>query len=489
MGMVGEVVGEGRGFFDGIKGTRGFSDLRYGQVLSNSLGTKPKEARLSNPSLHLPPHLHYDCVQCGRGCADFWEIPVDEASERRLVSHDLKPHQQRLKDSPPIVPSAFDSGKALCRENDVCTFLTEGKTCALHTALGPKVKPQACIDFPFRTVETPGGAYVGLSFACTAVLRDHGRPIEEHRDELTEELPRSVHRLNAQKPVHLSQRLTITFGAYLLLEEALDSILALDAVPLSARLASMAQFLDVVLEAFRAARLSGESPVELSVEEQLAAQTATDEAIMQALRRRFESDRWGRLLAKALRERPQPAQHRAFIGLIASYRQALWRGATRRSALVYLVGHFIRSAFFLRSVQLKPLESRMTPRDVRRHWPEDRPGSERDRLLTRFFRHALFRKDLLLAKTLRTGLQFMLMQYALVNWYTVAWAMETEAGRAPENLHQEALRTVEKYYGNHSRFTSFLESQPLLSAMLESMMNNRKYPYSMVAAPFAKEDD
>lgn len=444
---------------------------------------------MSNPTLHLPPKMKYDCVMCGRGCADFWEIPVDEVSEKRLEPFDLKPYQQRLKDQPPFVKSEFDSGKALCRENDVCTFLKDNKACALHEALGPKIKPQACIDFPFRYVETPGGAYVGLSFACTAILQDHGSDVETRRAELEDEYSRSIHHRNAVHSVKLSARLTLEFSAYLELERALDGILALPGVELPRRLYCAAQYLDLVLETFRAARLRGESEVELSVDEQLAGQTASDLQLVQSLTRRFEADRWGRLLAKSVREKPLPAQHRAFIGLIASYRQAFWRGANRKSALLYLAKHFISNAMMMRTIQLKPLEVKMRPSDVQEFWPKDVPGDERDQLLTRFFRHALFRKDLLLSDNIRSGFQFMLMQFALINWYTVAFQLESKAGRAPDNLHHEALRTVEKYYGNHSRFTEFLEGQPLLLTMLQSMMNNRKYPLSIVSPPFKNRPD
>ncbi len=441
---------------------------------------------MSNPTLHLPPKMKYDCVMCGRGCADFWEIPVDEVSEQRLQPYNLKPHQQRLTESPPFVPSEFDSGKALCRENDVCTFLKENKACALHEALGPKIKPQACIDFPFRYVQTPAGPYVGLSFACTAILQDHGAEVETRRAELEDEYARSIHHRDANRPVKISARISLDFEAYLALERTLDEIFALPGVELSRRLYCAAQFMELVLETFKASRLRGESSVELSVDEQLAGQTASDLQLIETLARRFQADRWGRLLAKSVREKPVPAQHRAFIGLIASYRQALWRGANRKSALIYLARHFITNALMIRAVQLKPLNAKMRPADVKRFWPADVPGSERDQLLTRFFRHALFRKDLLLSENIRAGLQFMLMQFALINWYTVAFSMEAYAGNPPDNIDQEALRTVEKYYGNHSRFTEFLESQPLLLTMLQSIMNNRKYPLSIVSEPFKK---
>jgi Fe-S-cluster containining protein len=39
-------------------------------------------------------------------------------------------------------------------------------------------RPSACRHFPFRALDTPGGRYIGASFACTAVLTGQGKRIE-----------------------------------------------------------------------------------------------------------------------------------------------------------------------------------------------------------------------------------------------------------------------------------------------------------------------
>src|SRR5690606_3930127 len=148
----------------------------------------------------------------------------------------LKPYQQRLAAQEPITASEQDDGsRVLCRENDVCTFLRDDNRCALHAALGPKTKPQGCIDFPFAWTETPAGAYAGLSFACTAVLQNHGRPVEERAGELAENYTESTHVHDASGPVQLTARIAISFAAYLEIERALDELLSLGRVPLPRR--------------------------------------------------------------------------------------------------------------------------------------------------------------------------------------------------------------------------------------------------------------
>lgn len=65
-----------------------------------------------------------------------------------------------------------------------CFFLDEGEAggrCELHRRRGPQAKPTACLEFPFRAVETPGGVFVGASFACQAIAQRQGPPLTEVR--------------------------------------------------------------------------------------------------------------------------------------------------------------------------------------------------------------------------------------------------------------------------------------------------------------------
>jgi len=438
--------------------------------------------------LHLPQNFAYDCVMCGRGCSDFWEIPVDEVSEKRLEKYDLKPYQQRLKDQPYFVQNKDDEGRSICRENDVCTFLKEDQSCALHIALGPKEKPQACIDFPFRYVDTPGGTYVGLSFACTAVLQKHGRMVEERREDLETEYRHSIHKRNASRRVQLTRRISLDFDAYLELENVFAEILELEKVSLNHRLHTISQFFEIVEAAFRASRLMGESDVELSVDEQLAAQQAKDIEIIRGLANRFRQDHWAKLLARGIRQAKAPATHRAFIGLVTTFRQALWRGASRLTASWYIFRHYLSAALRLGSIALKPMEQKISYRELKDNWPEADPKSSWEILQTRYFQHYLFRKDLILAESLQSGIQFMLLQYSLMNWYLAAYRKCWGKDHTEQEIEHEALRTVEKYYINHSRFIEYLEHQPLLATFLETIMNGKTYGASMTGPPFKAKD-
>lgn len=441
-----------------------------------------RRARATN--LHLPDGMHYDCVQCGHGCMDPWEIAVDAESEAHLATLDLKAHQQRARDREPIGPSPWGgSERTLCREGHACTFLQEDKRCALHAALGAKQKPQTCIDFPFRYVETPVGAFVGVSFVCTAVLRDHGAPVEEKRTYLDEGFGESVHVEQSAARPKLTARIAIDFDAYLALEAALDEILRIPNATLPRRLLVQSLFLDMVTEAFAAARLAEGGAVALSTEERIAAQSTSDATLVRALAERCRRDKWGRLLAAAVRRKPFPMVHRAFVGLLAALRGMMTPRRNRLAAMATTARFYLAHALMVGSVRLPPVERPLSFAELKRLWP-DAADPEFDALLSRYFRHVLFRKDLLRADAIRTAHRQMLFHAALVGWYTAAEAAARGLDRPDVEAMREGLRHVEKNYVLHTTYGRFLERQPVLGTMLDSVMAGRSYAETILAPPF-----
>jgi hypothetical protein len=69
-------------------------------------------------------------------------------------------------------------------KDGACVFLGEDRLCAVHKEIGPSAKPIGCTQFPFIMRPTPDGVFVGVSFYCSAVQANHGRPLAEHEGEL-----------------------------------------------------------------------------------------------------------------------------------------------------------------------------------------------------------------------------------------------------------------------------------------------------------------
>jgi len=82
----------------------------------------------------------------------------------------------------------LDSGRTFLskKEDGSCTYLDEQNLCKIHTDEGYAAKPWTCQTFPFHAEPTPDGIYIGLSYSCTAVAQQRGRPLEAHREELTQ---------------------------------------------------------------------------------------------------------------------------------------------------------------------------------------------------------------------------------------------------------------------------------------------------------------
>ena len=58
-----------------------------------------------------------------------------------------------------------------------CRFLGADNLCQVHSALGFAAKPFAGRLYPFTFVITPVGAFIGVRFACPAVVRGEGPPL------------------------------------------------------------------------------------------------------------------------------------------------------------------------------------------------------------------------------------------------------------------------------------------------------------------------
>jgi len=441
--------------------------------------------RATPDKLHLPEGMAYKCIQCGRGCMDFFEIPVDRASEERLNKLDLRAQQQAALEENPIQPSQYDpKGRVLCRSNNACVFLTGQKLCALHRAYGEKNKPQACIDFPFTFVDTPAGAYTGLSFACTAVLEELGDPLEPQHDKLVENFTESVHVKSSAERPQLTGRIAIDFDAYLEFEKALDEILSLPNIALPVRLLAQSEFVDVTVRTFEAARLTtgGKGP-RLSSEEREAASSATDLELMAGLAQRFRADKWGRLLVRAHQKKGSPSLHRAFVGLVTTFRQAFWTRVGRLTAMRRIGQSYLANAMGSSKILLMPLRETFTYADFKRVKIDAIPGSYWDHILTRYLRHRLFRKDLLTSETIRTGHRLTLLHFALVNWYIVGMTTRNKLAVPTSEIIRESIRNAEQYYVHHTTMTRVLETQPLLGSLVDSVLSNKRYAASIVYPP------
>lgn len=156
--------------------------------------------------IHLPD-LRYDCLQCGKGCEIRWTIVVTPETAQGIRRGG--PGQRLSRQGYTPIESLESGLQVIGRHEDGrCLFLQEDRLCSIHAEQGFEAKPRPCRQFPFHPINTPEGYVIGMSFLCSAVQRDSGRPLEEHRADIEV----AVEELALEHPPSQLQELAIPLG-------------------------------------------------------------------------------------------------------------------------------------------------------------------------------------------------------------------------------------------------------------------------------------
>lgn len=168
--------------------------------------------------VHLP-ELNYDCVSCGKSCSG-WKIELDRPAQKRLNYHPLTVAQRDQGVEPMQYPFV---GQSDCGS---CCYLSKDNLCGLHRDDGYEIKPRGCKAYPFNFVSTPDGIFVGLSFRCTAVRQNSGRPLKEEpaRHDWVREMPMPE---VGFEPIPMDESSVVSWEEYLKIEDS--AVAALEA--------------------------------------------------------------------------------------------------------------------------------------------------------------------------------------------------------------------------------------------------------------------
>lgn len=425
----------------------------------------------------------------------FHEIPIEPRSQQRLLELDFEPlMREPFRDRHPIVPSPVDEKRQmLLLEDGHCVFQNDAGLCSIHAEHGEPTKPQTCQDFPFRYVETPAGIFVGLSFACTAVQANSGAPVIDQRVDLERRRPLSNARLDSAEVPALTVRHEISWEACLALEEDLQRILGVTDRPFGLRLVAQSAYLDL-LEAFlrevRGDRPLANSPAAKRPGLFASNTNVPDVDVLRTLRGRYLDKENGEPLFRLARKfRGNPTIQRAFLGLITAFRQNLYIRAKRPgrfSTAVRVARHYLTHAGRLGRVELEALGKRFDYADFARiEFPES--DAECQELLTRYFRHLVFRKDHLLAPNIWLGHRLMLMHYALLRWHATGLAAQRAVERVDLAILREAVGMVERHYVFHTPFGKLFEDFPVLGMILDAIVKKPIFSASMTISPMQEK--
>ncbi len=213
----------------------------------------------------------------------------------------------------------------------------------------------------------------------------------------------------------------------------------------------------------------------------------TDEEIATAMRTRYiHKKEMADLFRLAGKIRKSPTLQRAFLGLITAFRQNLYapdKRPSRVATVAKIVKHYTTHAMKLGRVHLSPLKGRFDYSDFKRvRWNVEEDPESRE-LLDRFFKHAVFRKDLLIADSVWMGQRFMMMHYALLRWHATGHAaLHAKEEVSIEDL-REALRLVELHYIFHTQFGELFQKFPMLGMALDGIVRKPIFAGAMTGPP------
>lgn len=448
------------------------------------------------PPLHLPEGQRYSCVRCGMGCHLFNEYPLDlGAKERleRLGAEDLLPSEQRgggFWERGVVDPSKYVLRR---RGGDrACVFLRPDQLCAVHAAHGLEAKPRACQDFPYRFVETPLGIYPGLSFACTAVLENEGEALTSQGEALRGQFAVSGAVTRKRDPVRFTNRHHLHWEAWAMIEEQLAALLRVPDVSVGEALAAQSVLLDLFRNLIGQARRDPATGAE--ADKAAFPPFAPDHGGVSdvetagAMARSFATEEGrARLLALARKAKGSPALQRSLTGLVASFRGALDAGESRPSrarVMARIFSLYMGRMLGMGRLRLPGLPDSFSSRDLHTvSAAEGEPGNAA--LLRRYFEHALFRKDLPLARTAWIGQRWQLLHHALIRSYARGEAVIAGVEHADVGCYRRAIRNVEKYFVFHGGFQRLFDHYPAFGLLLDAAVAKPVYAASMILDPNA----
>jgi Fe-S-cluster containining protein len=177
---------------------------------------------------HFLEGQNYDCVQCGKGCTTDWRVSVDPTTRRTVKDSAIELRVIQEYGQAWIDPEHTGDARELTDESFVgrkpdgsCVFLNPQKLCGIHAEMGGPSKPVVCRMYPFEPVPTPDGMFVSVSFSCTAVQQNHGRPLEAHREDLLQLFKQVEFRSSGFEPKVVYEHVSVDWEGY----KALDTFL------------------------------------------------------------------------------------------------------------------------------------------------------------------------------------------------------------------------------------------------------------------------
>ncbi|MCX7011609.1 MAG: hypothetical protein NTW86_03415, partial [Candidatus Sumerlaeota bacterium] len=362
--------------------------------------------------LYLPPGARWSCHNSTCCCRQFPEFPATGEDVERIAALPRERIAPGLSSEQPWFHKSVERPDqvVLATIQGRCCFLTPEGLCAIHAQFGAEAKPIPCREFPFLFTRGPDGVYVGLAFSCPSVIRNEGQPVEEHASWLGELYPSAFAVRSLPERIELSHGLPLEWDDYLLVEERLQRLLALEGVSLEDRLIAGSVWLGMLDLFLRQARDRTMAPAQ------------------QAIRAFADS-----------------------IERMIAFRDSLRAPRGRLNVAGTILWNYLRHALRLGEIRPAPDEPPFRYRDLRRvRFDLGQPALAE--MMRRYFVHLIFRKDIVRRGNVVEGYHLLLFDYAATRWFALARAAARGARAVEEDDLAQAISLTERHYGAHSWF-------------------------------------
>jgi len=365
-------------------------------------------------------------VEVEKGCLD--RLPDDIKSHIRPVDN-----QRETPGAAGVIkPDRSKAG---------CPLLGADNLCAIHKRLGYDAKPLVCREFPFRFIETPRGVVVDVSFVCNEVLHNRGEPIDQYQQELQKLFVQSRRKLAVGGKILLKTRLSITYDAYLLIEEKLLSILSAQQPTLEDRLVAGNIFLFSLCK-------------NIYDDERI---TLNEDAIDKRLAK-FAPRHITKLYLIAKKGKKMCSRHRQQLFVITFLTFAS-SASERKGKLRVLLSTWINNTKQTLNVGKIRVPVLAEPVPLRRLCDVafDAEDTRISELAARYLSHCIFRKTLIAQYGVFRGYNMLLLIYGVTKWLSKVFALQDGKDCVEPAHFANAIKLVERQYLRHSEHLALLK--------------------------------
>lgn len=203
---------------------------------------------MQNSALNIiiPENFYYSCLPNCAVCCKDWSIDIDEETYKNLSKVEWEKISEKFSGKKKFIEE--NNKKYFELVENKCIFLDDDKYCLIHKKLGFDAKTSTCKIYPFKFIKTADGIIARLSFVCPSIIKNTGVPLENQAAEIEKIAalkPEQMRQIN--ETVAINEDFKISWTDYKKLENFIFDLLK-TGDNYESSLKSAAKFLRIVLE-------------------------------------------------------------------------------------------------------------------------------------------------------------------------------------------------------------------------------------------------